>query len=163
MSMISVEMKVADEAWIATALLHKENPARADFSVDEILRRAIAERPAGDLRPGVEQHIRQHCVASNRASPNQYAMLTSTGRGRRRLYRDGDVRHLERLDGKTTPDRADLPEKYVPLLSWYAQWNSASRKGRYLDPLLALYGSGKHIWADEHADEYVARLREGWE
>ena len=29
-------------------------------------------------------------------------------------------------------------------------------------PLLALYGSGKQLWADEHADEYVARLREGW-
>jgi hypothetical protein len=31
------------------------------------------------------------------------------------------------------------------------------------DPLLALYGSGKALWADEHADEYVARLREGWD
>jgi hypothetical protein len=31
------------------------------------------------------------------------------------------------------------------------------------DPLLALYGSGKRLWAEEHADEYVARLREGWE
>ena len=31
------------------------------------------------------------------------------------------------------------------------------------DPLLALYGSGKQLWADEHADEYVARLRKGWD
>jgi hypothetical protein len=31
------------------------------------------------------------------------------------------------------------------------------------DPLLVLRGSGKHLWADEHADEYVKRLREGWE
>ncbi len=31
------------------------------------------------------------------------------------------------------------------------------------DPLLALRGSGKKLWADEHADEYVKRLREGWE
>jgi hypothetical protein len=30
------------------------------------------------------------------------------------------------------------------------------------DPLLALYGSGRKLWADEHADEYVKRLREGW-
>jgi hypothetical protein len=28
------------------------------------------------------------------------------------------------------------------------------------DPLLALYGSGKKLWADEHADDYVSRLRE---
>lgn len=27
------------------------------------------------------------------------------------------------------------------------------------DPLIQLIGSGKHIWADEHADEYVERLR----
>jgi len=31
------------------------------------------------------------------------------------------------------------------------------------DPLLALMGSGKDLWADEHADEYVRRLREGWD
>jgi mismatch-specific thymine-DNA glycosylase len=31
------------------------------------------------------------------------------------------------------------------------------------DPLLALRASGKELWADEHADEYVKRLREGWE
>jgi hypothetical protein len=31
------------------------------------------------------------------------------------------------------------------------------------DPLLALYSSGKGIWADEHADEYVRRLREEWD
>jgi hypothetical protein len=40
---------------------------------------------------------------------------------------------------------------------------TAKRPSRTLDPLLALYGSGKELWADEHADEYVARLREGWE
>ncbi len=28
------------------------------------------------------------------------------------------------------------------------------------DPLLSLRGSGKALWADEHADEYVRRLRE---
>jgi len=31
------------------------------------------------------------------------------------------------------------------------------------DPLLALYGSGKDLWGDERADEYVARLRRGWD
>ena len=39
----------------------------------------------------------------------------------------------------------------------------ADKPARYLDPLLALYGSGKHIWADEHADEYVANLRKDWD
>jgi hypothetical protein len=31
------------------------------------------------------------------------------------------------------------------------------------DPLLRLIGSGRDIWADEHADEYVRRLRESWD
>ncbi len=30
------------------------------------------------------------------------------------------------------------------------------------DPILALRGLGKHLWADEHADEYVERLRRDW-
>jgi hypothetical protein len=28
--------------------------------------------------------------------------------------------------------------------------------------LLALRGSGRDLWADEPADAYVRRLREGW-
>jgi hypothetical protein len=27
------------------------------------------------------------------------------------------------------------------------------------DPLLALRGSGRSLWADEHADDYIRRLR----
>jgi hypothetical protein len=28
------------------------------------------------------------------------------------------------------------------------------------DPLLSLRGSGRELWRDEHADEYVRRLRD---
>jgi hypothetical protein len=31
------------------------------------------------------------------------------------------------------------------------------------DPLLSLRESGKQLWANEPADDYVRRLREGWE
>lgn len=30
------------------------------------------------------------------------------------------------------------------------------------DPILALRGMGKEMWADEDADAYVNRLRQGW-
>ena len=30
------------------------------------------------------------------------------------------------------------------------------------DPILALRGTGKALWADEDADAYVERLRYGW-
>jgi 5'-phosphate synthase pdxT subunit len=42
----------------------------------------------------------------------------------------------------------------------------ASRNGEVSaknDSLLNLAGSGKDMWATEHADEYVRRLRENWE
>ena len=31
------------------------------------------------------------------------------------------------------------------------------------DPILALRGMGKEMWADEDADAYVERLRQGWQ
>jgi hypothetical protein len=31
------------------------------------------------------------------------------------------------------------------------------------DPLLSLRGSGRELWRDEHADEYVHRLPEDWD
>lgn len=40
---------------------------------------------------------------------------------------------------------------------------AAAESNRKQDSLVALCGSGKHIWADESADAYVARLREGWD
>jgi hypothetical protein len=49
----------------------------------------------------------------------------------------------------------------IALLRW-AEKRVQGQAHRF-DPLLALRGSGRQIWADEHADEYIARLREGWE
>jgi hypothetical protein len=62
------------------------------------------------------------------------------------------------------PAREDIPSEYAGLLDWYRDWNQDTAEDRIKnDPLLALCGSGKELWADEHADEYVRRLREGWE
>ena len=33
---------------------------------------------------------------------------------------------------------------------------------RPVDPVLALRGVGRELWANEEADAYVSRLREGW-
>ncbi len=30
------------------------------------------------------------------------------------------------------------------------------------DPLLSAIGIAKELWADEHADEYIARIRKDW-
>jgi hypothetical protein len=91
-------------------------------------------------------------------------MLFATSEGRRRLYRAGDVYHPRRQGSKVTPDQKDLPTGYSDLLSWYGDWSKeAARRHIENDPLIKSQGSGKHLWADEPADEYVNRLREGWE
>jgi hypothetical protein len=115
---------VADEAWLATALLHREHPDAEDFSLDEI--RDRARREFHDNRPGVWQHIVSHCVASNRPNPAQYRMLHGSARGRRRLYRPGDPVHPERK-GKIYPERRDIPERYRSLVDWYLK-NYSQRK-----------------------------------
>lgn len=161
-------LKVADEVWIATAMLHRKKPDRVDFSIEEIMRFATNSRELrflGPLRSGVYVHVVQHCVANRPPNPGRYRMLFETAPGRRRLFRRGDSYDSRREDGKQLPRPEDLPENWFRgLLAWYADWcaNTTSRSEKS-DPLLALYGSGKDLWADEHADEYIRRLREAWE
>lgn len=152
-------LKVADEVWVATALLHREHPDRDDFSVREIMDRV--KRETADVRGSVHVHVIQHCVANRAPNPAGYRMLVETGYGRRRLYRPGDPQHPERR-GRMVPDRKDLPAHYAELLDWYESTHRHPPLQKAPDPLLALRGSGRELWADEHADAYVARLREGW-
>lgn len=157
-------IKVADEVWIAVALLHREHPERGDFAIEEIVDRAKREARNLPIRPGVYVHVVQHCVANRPPNPGRYRMLFETAPGRRRLFHKGDSYHPEREDAKITPRREDMPYGYDDLLNWYEGWSAAAVSNAYkADPLLALRGSGKHLWADEHADEYVRRLRAGWE
>jgi hypothetical protein len=159
-----IQMKVADEVWLATALLHREHPTQADFEIEQIMQRAALAAGSRALRPGVYVHVVQHCVSNRPPNPGRYRMLYETTPGRRRLFRTGDNYDPAREGAKTMPMREDLPSEYVNLLDWYRDWNRDRTEDRIKnDPLLALYGSGKDLWADEHADEYIQRLREGWE
>ena len=161
---VQAELKVADEVWIATALLHREHPESPDFAVDEIVARAQKEGLYKPLRRGVYVHAIQHCVANRAPNPGRYRMLIETRPGHRRLFRAGDSYDPQREGAKITPEREDLPSAYGGLLNWYRDWSAtAVSTALKQDPLLALRGSGKHLWADEHADDYVRRLREGWE
>jgi AbrB family looped-hinge helix DNA binding protein len=127
-------MKIADEVWLAVALLQRENPGRADFAVQEI--KARAKQETWETRPGFSQHVSYHCVASKPANPTDHRMLHEDSRGRRRLYRRGDPCHPERENGKIRPDQADLPSQYKPLVDWYEDVYSS----QVLAPLLAPVG-----------------------
>jgi len=157
-------VKVADEVWVATALLHREHPERADFTLAQIVGRAREERMASELRPGVYLHALQHCVANRAPNPGRYRMLYATGKRTRRLFREGDSYHPGREGSKVVPEREELPSGYRHLLDWYySEYAKATAPSASEDPLLALRGSGKGLWADEDPDTYVRRLREGWE
>lgn len=156
-------VKVADEVWIATALLHRENPKRVDFSVSEIVARARRENLSGELRPGVQVHAYLHCVANLPPNPGRYRMLYATGKNTRRLFREGDDFHPARRAGKVTPRKEEMPSPYQVLLGWYAE-KFAKRTGlQEGDPILELRGLGKDISGGEQPDEYVSRLRRGWQ
>jgi hypothetical protein len=157
-------LKIADEVWLAAAQLHKERPDVEDFSVDEIVWRAGQLESPASLRPGVYVHVIQHCVANRPPNPGRYRILYETSEGRRRLYRKSDPYHPARAGSKITPEPEDIPVQYQKLLLWYQEWSDRTARTRPADdPLLRLSGSGKRIWADESADEYVERLREGWQ
>ena len=150
-----VGLKVADQVWVATALLHREHPERSDFSKREIAQRAKSEDPEGAGRPGISQHISTHCVASKPSSPATYRMLTLSTRGRRRLFRYGDDFHPLRASGKTAPRREDLPEKYHDLLDWYEteydrpREAASAERGATAETLMKLMGRISQEDADE--------------
>jgi len=91
-------------------------------------------------------------------------MLYATGKLTRRLFRPGDSYHPAREGGKIVPVPEEIPSQYRPLLDWYhEEYIRAAAHSPEQDSILALRGLGKEIWADEDPDEYVRRLREGWE
>ena len=164
------ELLIADRIWIATALLHKQFCLRNDFTRDEIRQKLVDEGLSqGVERSTVNAHLDQHCVANVPPSSGKYRMLyETTPGGNLRLFRPGDFtwasRYQKRKPSKSVPIREEIPQQYWPLLDWYDDWcsqfNSPHTPIKWEDdPLIRLIGSGKHIWADEHADEYVENLR----
>lgn len=159
-------LSIGDQLWIATALLHREQPERLDFSVEEIVTRLRQEGMS--VRPGVATHLSEHAVANKPAHSARLRLLYDTGYGRRRLYRRSDSYHGDREGPtetggtRTHPSRDDLPDRYLYLLDWYEReydWRPDWTEER--DPILAMVGLGREIWEGIDPDEYVRQLREG--
>jgi hypothetical protein len=176
---VLADVSCAAEVFVATALLHREQQGRPDFRIQEIVSRAARENLAAELRSGVQVHASQHCVANRPPNPAKHRMLFATGKHTRRLLLPGDEVHPERT-GKIFPEPGELPEKYLPLLAWakarFDGGGSASGpKGagsgagdpgtpqRWLESLFELEGLGKEYWKGVNPDEFVRKLREGWE
>jgi hypothetical protein len=163
-TLVTSDIKVADEVFVATALLHREHPDREGFTVREIVDRAERENLYGKLRPGVQVHASLHCVANKPPNQGRHRMLYETANHRRRLVREGDDVHPGRT-GKTFPDPDDLPPQYRELINWAKERYSkgGSKPVRWLEGVFQMFGTGKDVWEGEDPDEYVRKLREGWE
>jgi len=174
------DVSCAVEVFIAAALLHKEQPGRPEFTIQEIVNRAARENINGELRSGVQVHASQHCVANKAPNPAKHMMIFATGKHTRRLLLPDDEVHPGRT-GKIFPEPGEVPEKYLSLLEWArARYGNARSDGggcsagapklgsagvprRHLQELLDLRLAGAHLADGEDPDDYVRRLREGWE
>ena len=156
----SMSLKAGDSVWVATAILQQQHPEESSFPVSEIVAK-VKELGLTDREEiSVYVHANQHCVANRPPNPAKLKMLIETADGERRLFCPGD-RYDRQRDGRSTPKPSDLPVEYLPLLEWYRVWCDERRAGDCpVDPLLALRGSGRELWASEHADVYLENLRQ---
>jgi hypothetical protein len=113
----ALAVSCAVEVFLATALLHREQPERKDFTIQEIIGRVERESLTAVLRPGVQVHASLHCVANKAPNPLKLRMLYATGKHTRRLALPNDIGHPDRT-GKIFPDEADIPERYGNVLKW---------------------------------------------
>lgn len=156
-------LKIADEVWVATAHLHREQPARHGFSGAEILRKVGQLHLGRPTRSGVNAHIYLHCVANLKPNPARLRLLFRNEDGSLRLFLPGDPYHPERKSGRTTPDPGSLPPEYAEILDWYrAEYARAGRSRNIEDPILGLRGVGKELWKDLGGEKFITGLRKNW-
>src|SRR6202453_4241623 len=89
-------IRVADEAWLALALLQYEDRDRDSFSAKEILDRVKSEQVNPELRPGIQVHIYSHNVANAEPNSAKYRMSYKLADDTYRLYRSTDPAHPAR-------------------------------------------------------------------
>jgi hypothetical protein len=159
------EILVADECWVALAMLHREHPERESFTAREIMEKLRSENIQGQLRPGLQPHIHLHNVANKAPNSARYRMFYKLDDGSIRLFKSGDQAHPSRK-GKMCPKRTQLPQQYHELLDWYeteyCSRPAAGSASYQQDFVLGMRGVGEEIWADQGGDRFVEGLRRNW-
>jgi hypothetical protein len=158
-------VKVADELFIAVALLTKEQPNKRSFSISEILDRAKKEG-LGEHRSdqaSLKQHAYEHAAANVPPGRGKYRLVFREKDNTIRLLEKSDHVHPDR-NGKQWPEADEIPQKYTALVEWskdrFAKGSDQSKP--WLSELLQLRGVGKEIWKGVNPDNYVNRLRGDW-
>lgn len=163
-------VKVADELYIAVALLHREHPDRDAFSISEILERAVAENLGASRSDQRSLRLHAYEHAAGNVPPGKvggrYRMVFREPDNRIRLLRTSDEVHPDRHQ-KWHPEKSEVPSRYHDLLDWAWSWQSSPKFRReataWLPGLQRLKGLGKEIWKGVDPDAYVKNLRQGWQ
>jgi hypothetical protein len=113
------KLTTANVVWIATALLHNENKDKDVFSAKQIFDKTKSLGLLKLADATITMHISLHCVANEKAQPNNHRKLFRVVKGWYRLYRPGDVFDETRASGRSAPLVEELPEKYQKLVEWY--------------------------------------------
>lgn len=162
-------IKVADELYIAVALLHREHPDRDAFTIAEVLERAAAENLGASRSDQRSLRLHAYEHAAGNVAPGKvggkYRIVFREPDNRIRLLRTSDQVHPDRHQ-KWHPEKSEVPVRYHNLLDWAWNWQSSAKFRREaaarLPGLYRLKGLGKEIWKGVDPDAYVRNLRQGW-
>jgi len=121
--------------WLATAILHRENPQSDAFQAKEIFHKVKELDLLSVSDVTINMHITSHCVASTKASPDRHKKLTRVRSGWYRLFQEGDPVHETRVNGQQEPLPEMLPSQYQNIVDWYHNQHTAflkpKNKGEY--------------------------------
>ena len=151
---MSKEISTANAVWIATALLHKENPKKEAFRTGEIFAKVNSLNLLNVSPDTIKMHISSHCVADGKRSPDTHRKLKRVGTGWYRLYVEGEKCHEDRKNGKTAPIKESIPEKYRELVDWYNNHYSIVHARE------KIIGTVQQNYENENSIQY-SQIREG--
>lgn len=118
------EISTANVVWIATALLHKENPHRKAFRVEEIFKKVKSLELLNVAPMTIKMHISSHCVADRKGSPSTHRKLTRVEPGWYKLYIKEEPYHEDRKNGNIVPGKELIPDQFEELIDWFNNYYS---------------------------------------
>ena len=119
--------------WLATALLHKENPQIDAFQAKEIFHKVKELDLLSVSDSTINTHISSHCVASGKESPDRHRKLTRVRSGWYRLFKEGDPFHETRATGQIVPLAGMLPLRFSDVIDWYNKEYNVINISKYLN------------------------------
>ncbi len=147
--------------WLATALLHKDNPQSDAFSAKEIFHKVKQLNLLSVSDSTINMHITSHCVASGKESPDRHRKLTRVRSGWYRLFREGDSFHETRSIGQIAPLAEMLPSQFKDVIDWYnAQYNTSNTKSHTTESIQSdvNYQTTGELYLIEIGDDNTIKL-----